>query len=91
MHHFVLDAGQGAQLSLYHHAVSVCIFNHLLGQGDVVLEALGGSIDHDGSETAVDTILAQLKGVAVIQMKGDGDVGMLDHGSLYQLHQIGVV
>ena len=67
------------------------VLNDLLGDGDVLLEGLGGSVDHDGSETAVDAGLAGLEAVAVVQVQGDGDVGALDNSSLNQLHQVGGV
>ena len=67
------------------------ILDDLAGQGDVVLEAVGGAVDHDGGEAAVDAALAGLEVGAVIQMQDDGDIRVLDDGSLDQLHQIGVV
>ena len=89
--HVVLDAGQSAQLGLYHHAVVVGVLHNLLGDLDVLLEGLGGGVDHDGGKAAVDAGLAGLKVGAVVQMQHDGDVGALDDGGLHQLHQIGVV
>ena len=92
----VLDAGQGAQLAFDHNAVVMGVLDDLLGQGDVVLEGLGGTVDHDGGEAAVDAALAQLEGVAVVQMHADGEIeaggllGVLD-GSLNQLHQVGML
>ena len=65
-HDLILDTGEGPELSLYDNALVMGILNNLLGQRDVVLKALGGSIDHDGGEAAVDAVLAQLKGIAVI-------------------------
>ena len=88
--HFILHAGQGAQLGLDHNAAVVGILDHLLGDLNVFGEGLGGSVDHDGGKAAVDAALAGLKAVAVVQMQADGQAG-LDDGSLHQLHQIGVV
>ena len=87
----VLDAGQGAELAFDDDAVVMGILDDLAGQGDVVLEAVGGAVDHDGGEAAVDAALAGLEVGAVIQMQDDGDIRVLDDGSLDQLHQIGVV
>ena len=87
----VLDAGQGAQLSLNHNTVIVSVLNDLLGDLDVLLERLGGGVDHDGGEAAVNAGLAGLEGVAVVQVQGDGNVGALDNGSLHHLHQVGGV
>ena len=43
----VLNTGQSAQLSLDHNTVIVSVLDHLLGDLDVLLEGLGGSVDHD--------------------------------------------
>ena len=88
----VLDAGQSAQLGLDDHAVVVGILNDLAGDRDVLLKGLGGAVDHDGGEAAVDAGLAGLEVGAVVQMQGDGQIsGSLDDSSLDQLHQVGVV
>ncbi len=92
----VLNAGQGAQLAFDHDAVVMGVLDDLLGQSDVVLEGLGGAVDHDGGEAAVDAALAQLEGVAVVQMHADGEIeasGLLSvlDGSLNQLHQVGML
>ena len=87
----VLDAGQSAQLSLNHHAVVVSVLNNLLGDLDVLLERLGGGVDHDGGEATVDAALTSLEVGAVIQVQSDGNVGALNDSSLNQLHQVGVV
>ncbi len=74
----------------------VGIFHHLAGQGDVLLVGLAGTVDHDGGEAAVDAALAELKGVAVIEMHADGQVeasgllGVLD-GGLDELHEVDVL
>ena len=88
---FVFDASQGAQLSLDNNTVIVSVLNDLLGDLDVLLEGLGRSVDHDGSEAAVDAGLAGLEAVAVVQVQSDGNFGALDNSSLNQLHQVGVV
>ena len=88
---FVLDASQGAQLSLDNNAVIVSVLNDLTGDLDVLLEGLGGSVDHNGGEAAVDAGLAGLEAVAVVQVQSDGNFGALDNSSLNQLHQVGVV
>ena len=88
---FVLDASQSAQLSLDNYAVVMCVLNNLLGQSDVFLERLGGSVDHNGGEAAVDAGLTNLERVAVIQMQSDRDIRVVDNCSLNHLYQIGVV
>ena len=88
---FVLDAGQSAQLSLNDDTVVMSVLNDLAGDLDVLGEGLGGGVDHDGGEAAVDAGLAGLEVGAVIQMQSDGDLGALDDSSLHQLYQVGVV
>ena len=89
--HFVFHAGQSAQLSLDNNAVVMGILNDLLGQSDVFLEGLGGGVDHNGGETAVNAALAQLEAVTVVQVQSDGDFGIFNDGSLDQLHEVRVV
>ena len=71
----ILDAGQGAQLGLHDNAVVVGILHDLLGDLDILGKGLGGGVDHDGGEAAVDAALAGLKVGAVIQMQHDGNIG----------------
>ena len=52
---------------------------------------LGRSVDHNGSESAVDTGFAKFKAVAVIQMQSDRNIRILDNSCLYQFYQISVV
>ena len=87
----VLDAGQSAQLRLDHHAVIVRILDDLAGDLDVLRERLGGRVDHDGGEAAVNAGLAGLKAVAMIQVQRDRNLRALDDRGLNQLHQVGVV
>ena len=89
--HFVLDTGQRAQLSLNNNAVVVSVLNNLLGDFNVLLEGLGGSVDHNGSEATVDAGLAGLEAVAVVQVQSNGDLGAFNHSSFNQLNQVGVV
>ena len=67
------------------------ILNDLLGQGDVLLEGLGGGVDHNGGKTAVNAALAQLEAVTMVQVQRDGDFGIFNDGSLDQLHEVRVV
>ncbi len=52
---------------------------------------MAGTVDHDGSKSAVDTGLADIKIRAMIQMKADRDVRILDDRSFHKLHQVGMV
>ena len=89
--YIVLHTGQGAQLGLHDHTVVMGVLNDLLGDLDILLEGLGGGIDHNGGKAAVNAALAGLKVGAVVQMEHNGDLGALDHGGLHQLDQVGVV
>ena len=89
--HFVLDAGQRAELSFDDDAVVVRVLDDLLGDLDVLGKGLGGGVDHNGGEAAVDAALAGLKVGAVVQMQNDGDIGAANYGSLDQFDQIVVV
>ena len=89
--HFVLDAGQRAELRLDDDAAVMRVLNDLLGDLDVLCERLGGGVDHNGGEAAVDAGLAGLEVGAVVQMQNDGDIGAANYGSLDQLDQIVVV
>ena len=71
----VLYAGQGAQLSLDHNTVIVSVLDHLAGDLDVLGEGLGGSVDHNGDETAVDAALAGLEVGAVSRCRTMGISG----------------
>ena len=88
---FILDTSQSTKLCLYNYAVSMCILNNLFGYCDVVLERFGRSIDHNGSESAIDTGFTKLKAIAVIQMQSDRNIRILDNCCLYQFYKISVV
>ena len=86
----VLDARQLAQLTLNHDAAVMGIFHDLAGHGNILLKAQLGAVDHDGGKTAVDAVLADLEAVAVIEMQGDGNIG-IQYGSLYQLGEVNML
>ena len=88
---FVFYAFKSTQLSLYDYAVGVRVLNDLLCQSDVVLERFGGSIDHNGSKSTVNTALAKLEAVTMVQMKRDRDIGILDDCRFNQLYQVSMV
>ena len=86
----VLYSGEGTELCLNDDAVVMCIFNNLLGQSNILLEGLGGSVYHNGGKSAVNAGLAQLKAVAVVKMQCDGKPGLDDRG-LDQLHKVSMI
>ena len=76
--YFVFYTGQSTELCLYYYAVVVSVFNDLSGDLYVFLEGLGGSVYHNGGETAVYAALACLEGIAVIQMQAYGETCFYD-------------
>ena len=87
----IFYAGQGAQLRFDHHAFVMGVLHDFFSQLDVLRKRLGGSVNHDGGESVVNAGLAGLKGISVVQMQHNGDLGAFNDGGLYQFHQIGAV
>ena len=69
------------------------ILHNLLGHGDVLLKGEVAAVDHYGGEAAVNAALAGLEVGAMVQVHGDGQIGVghsrLDH--LHQVHMLGVL
>ena len=86
----VLDAGQTAKLRFHGYVPGMGVVSDLFCQLHVLLIGQMRAVDHHGGEAAVDAVLAQLEGRAMIQMERDGQAGF-NFGGLYQLGQIGVV
>ena len=63
------------------------VFDDTFCQGDIFLEGMLGTVDHNGRESAVHASLADVKVRAVVQMEGDGQPRVL-HGSLDELRQV---
>ena len=76
-HHVVLDAGQHAQLALDGDVVLVGVLDHLAGHLDVLLVGVVRAVDHDRREAGLDARLAQLEGVAVVQVQGEVELAAL--------------
>ena len=86
----VFNACKSAQLAFYYDAVVVSVFDYLAGKFNVILESVMAAVDHDGVETAVDTALAKLERIAVIEVQTDGQVADF-FSSFYHLAKIGGV
>ena len=69
--HLVFNAGQHAELALDSDVELVSIFHNLLGQGHILVIRKSAAIDHHAGETKVAAALAQLKAVAVVEVKHD--------------------
>ena len=72
-HHRVLDAGQHAELALDGHIMGMGVFHHLSGQLHIVLVGMVRPVDHDRRESRIDAGLAELEGVAMVQVQGELD------------------
>ena len=64
----------------------MCIVNHLLGQGDVLIVGKRRTVNHYRREAHLDAALAELERVSVVEVQHDGNVlaqllGVL-HGAL---------
>jgi hypothetical protein len=72
--------------------VLVGVLDDLAGDFDVLLERLVGGVDHDAGEAFVDALLAQLEGVAVVEVDGDRDGGEADgrFDELLEVDRVGV-
>ena len=67
------------------------ILYDLSRKGNVVLKGLGGGIDHNGGEAAVNAGFAEFKRIAMVEVQSNGDLGIELYSSLYQLDKIGMV
>ncbi len=66
------------------------VIYNLFGQGDVVLKAVLGAVNHHGGKTAVNAGFADSKILAVVQMQSQIQSAVLN-GGLHQLHQINML
>ena len=82
-YYFILDTSQSSKLSLNYCTVSMSILNYLFGQSDVVLKRFGGSIDHNGGKSTIDTGFAKFEAIAVIQMQSDRNIRILSNCCFY--------
>ena len=89
--YFVFDSGKCAELCFDDYAVSMSIFNDFFGDLDVFFKGLGGSVDHNGGEPAVDAGFAGLEIGTVVEMENDGNFGAFDNSGFNELYKICVV
>ena len=88
---FILNTCERSELSLDDNAVIVSIFNNLTRQRDVVFKGFGGSINHNRSKSAVNAGFAELKRVAVVKMKSNGNFGIQLHGCFNKLYKVSMI
>ena len=92
----VLNAGESSKFSFNNNTVVVSILNHLLGECNVVLKALGRSVDHNGGKAAVNAALADFKRIAVVEVNTNGKskscaLFSVLNSSFNKLHKINVL
>src|SRR6266481_6408331 len=80
------------QLALDNAIMLVGVVDHTLANLDVLVERLVTRIDHDTGKSLIDAVFAQLEGVAMIQMDGNGDSGETDRGfdELFEVDRVGI-
>ncbi len=69
--YLILDAGQDAEFAFHRNVKLVGVVNHLLGEGHVLLEGERRAVDHHRREAVVDTVLAELESIAVVEVQAD--------------------
>ena len=89
----MLRADEHAQFAFHHAVVLVGVFDDAAANLDVFLERFVAAVDHHAGEPLVDALLAQLEGIAVVQMHGDGNVGRADGGldQFFEINGVGVL
>ena len=88
----VLDARQFSKFRFHHDAVIVRVFDDFLRNRDVFFPGLRGSVDHDGSEAAVDGRLADLEIRAVVEVHDEGNIRRFHRGlnEMSEIYGVGV-
>ncbi len=78
----VLDAADGTDLGLDGQAFVVSVLNQFLGLGNVLVDGVVRTVEHDGGEAGIDAGLGALVGAVIqVQSHGDGDAQALIHGA----------
>ncbi len=87
----VFDTCEGTELTFYYYAVSVSIFNYLFGKVDVILEGMGGAVDHNRGKAAVDAGFAGFEVGAMVKVKNNGNFGAFKNCCFNQFYKVSVV
>ena len=86
----IFNTCENAEFAFYYYAVSVCLFNDLLGESDVVFKGVVRTVDHNGGETAIDAGFADFEVCAVVKVESKVDTGVFN-SSLSKSHEICVL
>lgn len=74
----VFNACEFAEFCFDDDAVVVCVFDNLFGDADVFGEGVRACVNHNGSETAVNTVFAECEAVAVVKVQSNGQTAGFD-------------
>ena len=78
----IFYTGQSAQLAFDNNAALVGIVYDPAGQLDVFFKRKVRTVDHNGGKSAIDAGFADFKGVAMVKMHCDGQIGIFDSASM---------
>ena len=89
----VLCADQHPQFAFDRAVVFVGVIHDFFANFDVFLERLVAGVNHHTGEAFINTFLAQLEGIAMVEVDGDGNVGEADGGfdEFLEIDRIGVL
>ena len=73
------------------YALCMSIVTDFLSHSNIYFIRFCGSINHNRGKSAVDAALAELEAVAVVKVKSNRDIGILDNSCLNQLYQISMI
>jgi hypothetical protein len=74
----VLGADEHAQFPFHHAVMFVGVFDDPFAHLDIFFKRLVAAVNHHTGEPFVNALFAQLEGIAVIEVDGDGDIGGAD-------------
>ena len=88
--YIIFHACQLSQFAFNHNAFGMSIFNDSSCQFNILIKGMMGTVDHNGSKSAVDTGFADIEICAVIQMKSDRNI-VLNQSCFNQFYKIRMI
>jgi len=73
-----LRADEVAEFGFHRGIEFVRVFHDFACDFSILLERLVAGVNHHAGETFINALFAEVEGVAVVQVDGDGDVGQAD-------------
>ncbi len=88
----MLRTNEFAQFAFNYGIMGMGVFHHFLGDSDVFFKGQMAAVDHNAGKTFIDTFFAEFKGIAMIQMDSDRNIGKADSGldELLQIDRVGI-